>query len=487
MIIAQRARKSTNSAVADYYPRSFFDHLRSACKVFASLPKEYLHPLAANLWTGTSTRMSHSVHSDAFTMHWRSRQKMYGTAKSFHEMNRSIGWFELLEGAKPNDNIAQAWRLTNTARSLVAGYFSRAHVERSGQAGGLVTAEGKIYRMPTDAIRSRTTDGGNTLHPRKAMQCAVEVSGDALHRFHKAAEAWLLGDPCPTGFEWAYQAWDAIKSDRGPNGGEQRAINRVNDAIVQASAILHIAKASSVPGYVLPITYLEYPTGRLFAEGAHNLQTCQREVRRAALDGAWDVDVSNCHWALIQQMAARIGLQTPSINHYLDNKRRVRTEVAMAGGISHADAKQVLIGLIYGMNLEATEESRRKAIIDSVGEEAAARLRIFQPLLELFHEVKSLRGAIIADYQERSTRKGHIVNDIGRVIPNKAPPAEKLAHILQGAEASILSAVIQHHGPGLKLLAHDGWVMATRPDQGQLEGMLYEQTGYRVELEISQL
>lgn len=483
MIVSARATKTNHSASADYYPRSFFDYLRIACKVFANFPKEYLHPMAANLWAGTSTRMEHSVHEGAFTMHWRSRQKMYGTAKRFHELNHTVGWFDLVEGAKPSENIAQAWRLTNTARTLVAGYFSRAHTERAEQASGLLTADGKIYRMPADAIRSRTTNGGNTLHPRKAMQCAVEINGDALHRFHKAAEAWLLGDSCPAGFEWTHQAWDSIRSDRGPNGGEQRAINRVNDAIVQASVILHIAKSSSVPGYVLPLTYLEYPTGRLFAEGAHNLQNCQREVRRAALSGAWDVDVSNCHWSLIKQMAERLGLQTPKIDYYLDNKRRVRTEVAMAGGISHADAKQVLIGLIYGMNLE----SRRKAIIEAVGEEAADRLRTFTPLLDLFHEVKSLRGAIIADHQERSTRKGHIVNDIGRAIPVKAKPGEALAHILQGAEAFILRAVIRAHGPELKLLAHDGWVMASKPDQGQLEDMLYQQTGYRVELEISQL
>lgn len=412
---------------------------------------------------------------------------MFGSARMFHRLNDDLGWFYMLEGAKTVQHIAQAWRLTDRAAGLAGEYFTLANSERSDHCAGLITPDGSIYRMPADAIRSRTSTGGDTKHPRRIVQSAVEINGEALHRFHKAGEAWLLGDPCPVSFEWAYAAWDAIRSDRGPNGGEQRARRRVNDAIVQASALLHIAKSSSVPGYVLPMTYCEYPTGRLFAEGAHNLQTCQREVRRAALRGGWDVDVSNCHWALVQQMAERIGLAAPAISHYLDNKRAIRSAVALAGGISTADAKQVLIGLIYGMNMQATEQDRRKAIIDLVGEDAAARLRTFPPLLDLFHEVKRLRVAILADYEQRTTRRHCIVNDAGNAITLTSSPAEKLAHVLQGAEAAVLRVVIEAHGANLRLLAHDGWVIANEPNKAALEALILERTGYALELEISQL
>lgn len=412
---------------------------------------------------------------------------MYGTARAFHQLNDALGWFDMVEGAKTVQHIAQAWQLTGRAADLVIEYFTLAHASRAGDCAGLITPDGSTYRMPADAIRSRTNTGGDTKHPRRAMQSAVEIDGDSLHAFHKAGEAWLLGDPCPSGFEWAHEAWDAIRSDRGPNGGERRARLRVESAIVQASALLHIAKSSSVPGYVLPMTYCEYPTGRLFAEGAHNLQTCQREVRRAALRGCWDVDVSNCHWALVQQMAARIGLDTPAISHYLDNKKAMRSAVAMAGGVSIADAKQVLIGLIYGMNLQATEQDRRKAIIDAVGADAAARLRTFPPLLGLYREVKHLRGAILADYEQRTTRRHCIVNDAGNAIALTATPAEKLAHVLQGAEAAILRAVIKEHGPSIRLLAHDGWVLSHMPEKATMQAMIEAATGYRVELEIGQL
>lgn len=257
--------------------------------------------------------------------------------------------------------------------------------------------------------------------------------------------------------------------------------------MVQASALLHIAKSTSLPGYVLPMTYAEYPSGRLYAAGEHNLQTCQREVRRAALRGCWDVDVSNCHWALLQQMAARIGLATPSIDAYLKDKKGLRSRVALAAGIGLRDAKRVLLGLVYGMNLQATEASRRKAIIEMIGHDAAARLNQFPPLLELYNEVRRIRDGILSDYEQRSARRGHIVNDAGNIIANTATAAEKLAHILQGAEAVILREIIKEHGHSLKLLAHDGWVMAEEPNQVQMETMLRARTGYLVDLEISRL
>lgn len=413
---------------------------------------------------------------------------MYGSASEFHSLNNQLGWFDLLAGAKIKEGIAQAWGLSAAALEVVHPYFTLAGVERAKSCLGMVNADGSSYRLQADGIRSRTHDDRNTTkHPRKAMRSAVEINGDALHRFHAAGESWLLGDAPPIGFDWAHASWDAINSDRGPNGGQVKAKERVNRALVQASSLLHIAKSSSLPGYVLPMAYSEYPTGRLFAEGSLNLQNCQREVRRAALMGSWDIDVSNCHWSLLQQMAARIGLGTTAIDGYLRNKRTMRLEVAAAGGISESDAKQVLLGLVYGMNLQATEDSRRQAIIDTVGSEAAARLRVFAPLLEIHREVKTLRGAVIADYEGRTTRKQCIVNDAGNAIANTATQAEKLAHILQGAEASILRAVIREHGPDLQLLAHDGWVMATEPNKAAMESMILERTGYRIELEVSRL
>ena len=59
--------------------------------------------------------------------------------------------------------------------------------------------------------------------------------------------------------------------------------------------------------------------------------------------------------------------------------------------------------------------------------------------------------------------------------------------VLQGAEAAILRSVINVHGASLLLLPHDGWVTAKRPSKAAMQAEIEAATGYRIELEISQL
>lgn len=456
--------------------------------LFAELSDMHQHAVAVNLWAATGTRLSHSKHDGAFIMPWKARQKMYGTAENFSMINNQLDLFECVAGARPAESIAKAWTLTATSSQLLDKYFDLAHVERSKFGAGLIdTRTSKAYRMQADAIRSVTSTGGKSTHPRHAMLPTVEVDGNSLHEFHNVGEAWLTRRTCPPGYEWAFSIWDQIRDRRGPNGGAEKAKRRVNDALAQASAMLHIAKSSSIPGYVIPTTYMEYPSGRLFAEGALTLQTCQREVRRAALRGKYDVDISNCHWSLISQMARRIGLEPKLTDYYLNNKRQVRKQVALAAGISEADAKEVLIGLIYGMNLFAHEGHKSKAIVDLVGAPAAALLRSHPLLVALHAELKKLGAAIIQAYEQRPGKKGFLINDAGKAIANSARASQKLAHILQGAEAAILKEVVREHGPMLSLLAHDGWVMAVEPDLKAIERLIHERTGFFVHLECAQL
>lgn len=90
--------------------------------------------------------------------------------------------------------------------------------------------------------------------------------------------------------------------------------------ISQIEYLLTLAKASK--SGLLPITYVQSNGGRLYAEGAVNLQNCKREIRKTALAGMFDVDIENCHYNLLEQMCARIGIKTPRISHYVRNKNR---------------------------------------------------------------------------------------------------------------------------------------------------------------------
>lgn len=489
--VKRRSPKAALGLSGDFMPRSFVEHLRLQCPAFGAFEAGQQHHLAKYLWSASSRRVQHSTLADCFTMHWEDKQRRYGSAKAFELLNASVGWFVKQAGAIPSQNIAAAWACTDVASELAASFFNMAHLSRSKDGGGLLTVDGKTFKFARngDAIRATTSTGGNTSHPRGQMKHAVVIDGDMLHRFHAAADAWLLGDPAPAGFEQTFREWDALRDGRGPNEGEARARTRVQDAQVHASAFLHIAKASAVPGYVLPVTYTEHTTGRLFAEGEFNLQGTYREVRRAALAGCWDADISNAHWCFLQQLAGRLGLRTPHIDAYLADKAGMRNLVAARAGISTKDAKTILLGIVYGMNLQATEAAKKAAIIELIGAERAAMLRHFEPLQDLYKEVCAIRKPIIEHYAAQSTRRGHIVNDLGRIIavaPHAKEPGKLLAHILQGIEALILSKVIAKHGESLRLLAHDGWVMAEQPNKAAMEAMIERSTGYKVALEVSQ-
>lgn len=185
-----------------------------------------------------------------------------------------------------------------------------------------MNADGSPYRMPANGIRSTTATGKHSRFPRKMIQAAIEIDGDNLHDFHHAAQAYLDGDPCPTPFQWAFDACEAIRTGRGPNSGEQIAQHRALMARDQASMMLDLAKRSGAPGFVIPTTYRESPAGRLYAEGPINLQRCVGEVRKTALRGCYDVDIANCHWSLLVQMAERLDEPAPHILHYWPIRRR---------------------------------------------------------------------------------------------------------------------------------------------------------------------
>jgi hypothetical protein len=109
------------------------------------------------------------------------------------------------------------------------------------------------------------------------------------------------------------------------------------------------------PGHVLH-RYFEIESGRVYVDGVGNLQNCYRVLREAAMAGLYDIDIENCHYSILAQMAAAHGYQCTIINDYLDNKGPFRESLAAEFGISEKQAKDALIALIYG----ATFSSRAK-------------------------------------------------------------------------------------------------------------------------------
>ncbi len=488
--MATKARKTNpKSSGLGYQPRAFRKFIAQGCNTFAKLAEiEQIHT-AAILWAMMAGRMTHNSGRDGLTpIHWRPKAAMFGSAGRFNEINAALGWFELELKPKRGES-AGGWAMTARAKKLAKDYLQSAmQYALSGLEDDQgLEEDGKPYRIPTDGIRSRNTDGGMSRFARKQIQAAIEIEGDNLHEFHHAAQTWLDGEPCPRGFEWAHEKWSAIRDGRGPNSGPEKANTRARMARDQASIMLDLAKRSGAPGYVIPTTYRESPAGRLYAEGPINLQRCVGEVRKAALAGCYDVDIENCHWSLVAQMAARLGIATPHIERYLANKKTFRAQVAAAAGISVDDAKFVMLATIYGATLARSPDANKAAIEERIGGDAVERLRTFEPVLHLFREVNRAGKAIIEDYAARTKKNGVLVNDAGREIGLRGNAREKLAHILQGAESCALEAMLQALKGRVALLQHDGLTIHGEPDIQHLEREIMTRTGYRLTLEVDQL
>ncbi|TBW04264.1 MULTISPECIES: hypothetical protein [Azotobacter] len=495
---ASKSKASTSPLAAKAFSglgfrnRTFDRFVESRCPEIMALKEHERAYMIGALWGQSTGRFKHNSGDDDLTAHhWENKQAVFGSARRFNEANALLDWFVKRTKAVIGES-AEGWAVTAKGRKVVADYLQRSRqmllTGFEDADAGLINGDGTPYRMQRDGISSRNQSGTrNTKHHRNIIDAAVPVNGDALHAFNEAADAWLYGEPCPPGFEWAFDKWNGIRNGRGKNRGPEYAKDRVGKAKAQASALLDIAKCSNVPGFVIPTRYMESEAGRLYVDGLLNLQRCYGEVRHAAFMGCYDVDIANCHWSLLAQMAAREGLATPGISYYLNNKKAVRDELALAAGISVDDAKFLLTAMIYGATMSASIAENRAAINKRIGNEAVGLALAFDPIKTLMSDLKRVKRPVMDAYQAKAHKAGVLVNDFGNEIGMEADSKTILAHILQGAEACALRAMMATLKGDVLLLQHDGLTCRTRPNKTHLEAAILKETGYALSLEIDAL
>lgn len=443
-----------------------------------------------NAASSRNPKYRHLQDSGAFIMPYGVQHECFG--RHFAKINEAVGYFECVIQPNHRANIAAGWKLTPKAATLLALYLESAGTARWGD--GVLGYDGKQFRKPRKAIDTMTTTGDKSSYRNMKLETAIDLNGDALHALDAVTDAWLFGLECPEGFEYAWAEWQTIEKFKG----RQAADERVERAKEYASFLLHNGKATKVPGVVVWLTYVEAASGRLYGENAHGLQGAPREVRRTALRGCWSVDISNCHWALLRQMAPDADL--PAVDAYLSSKAETRHAIAREAAVSVADVKTCIIALIYGASLSGgkvdreTGEVTEGAIAETVGEEAAERLRNSPTMQALAADVRTARKTILAKYQDASrARVGRLclINDMGKEFDGDMSDwkteASQLAFILQGAEAAMLRAVMDHEGGNLLVPVHDGYIFAHEPDVSELESVIKEATGYVVTLDSEPL
>jgi len=238
--------------------------------------------------------------------------------------------------------------------------------------------------------------------------------------------------------------------------------------------LIQLSALNDKPGQgLLPQVYLEDQSGRLNGCSGVSLQHMRRELRPIVLAGMHEYDFDNCHWQILHQKA---GIQSPAIEHYVENHKQVRQAIAERCGITYENAKTALISLLFGVT--QGKSTTHTALPKLLGQDKADRLYADPAWIDLREAVRESRQAMIADaqvYVGGGHRAGKTINVRDKV--KKGTPAEILAHLLQGWEAELLHHVLHRYGENMILLQHDGWTMDTYVKPTEIEAMIKAKTG----------
>lgn len=395
-------------------------------------------------YLGTVGRRKHADNEHAFSLYSSERRKHIPLASRFDEMKTDIPLFRQ-EISHWAGYWADGYIITKEGYNLFSSCCNAVV-----KANGLVDNNNRPYNPPRNGIRSRLKDG-KKCHIKDAVAKEIDINEFSLLR---------------------------LMQHLAQQGKSEHMISQIQWLVTTAKA--------SKSGY-LPTTYVQSNGGRLYAEGALNLQNCSRIIRTACLVDHYDIDIENCHYTLLAQMCKRINIPTPHIDHYIQNKKKVRSEIATLFKCTEDMAKEILIALIYGSNLTSygvlNKLNLKRDEVDVKG----------NWIDNLAKEITKVTKSVVADYTDRTPGDFKIRNDVGMKKATKlenekcVSKSKLLAHILHGAESFVLEHMIRFLGDNIVLLQHDGVTCKKPVDTEALSDHIATMTGYQVRFDIEKL
>lgn len=430
---------------------------------FANLSDEIQRVLAEMIWSSVEKRKQHTVHENAVSISYLELDRKFSRSR-FRHMNEELQLFERLSESyriKGGTGHTAGWRLLPDIAEAVdqaLDAVARNSVQLKYEDGRRVLKA--PAPLPAKDMNNQTIKGW--AGAKQLQHPHVDVVG--LRRLLKYLEKKMTS---PVEDLFYYMT----------NDGYLRRLSAIRRLIALASTDI-------APGQVIH-AYEQINSGRIYAQGP-NLQNSPRVLKEVALYGMWEYDIANCHYAVFQQMASVVGVGTPCIAAYLANKKATRQNIADRVGINYEDAKECLLMVMYGAPANPFPDN---AIPSAIGEDAAKRLFADPVFMGIADEIKRGRTAILAAQAVLTGQGGKqvIKNTKNLSIAADAPAAERLAHLIQGVEALMLDTMTTVHADAVALMQHDGFASTRRLDRAQLCRLVFERTGYDIELEETQI
>ncbi len=434
--------------------------VRMLCRIrpgFRLLNPQIQYSIAALIWQTSSRRRRHARYEGAVFFTFQELDKKFGRGQ-FLSLNSELDLFDVFP-YDCRDQHTRGYRLKPDL--LKAQHSMLKHIRTHRPVVRLLLEAGRYLRSVPQAIASK------------------DMAGITASKWTGAARMM----PTPVDRERLGQLVQWLEIQIAINTADlfsSVAIDSFKHMLEIAGKILALASTDVAgPGFIMQ-RYVESGSGRLYAQNV-NLQTAPRLIKQSALHGLWEYDIQNCHYSIFDQMAQRAGYDAQNIKRYLAGKLKTRMGIASRIGITFEQAKVCLLAIMYGARANAFHEN---AIADAIGQ-SAAHLLFQDPVFRNIHEdIKEGRKVILAT--QRPSR-GVIFNAVSKPISVTQGVPERLAHLIQGVEASMLKEVLDLHGADIVLLQHDGFASRKRLDGALLERVIHEKTGYRITLEEHQV
>ena len=268
------------------FPKSLICHIAEEYAPYQELQTRYKRIIAQMLWMMTQTHYRHLRYPSGIALPRKIIRRLWGDETYMQKIIKS-NYFVVLMG----DNFSGY-----CSAYFPEPYMCRALIKTLGfeEPEAFIDIEGDTLKIPKNPISSRsaeTDDGKKSNSKWKGVKCKqpVPINIDSLDYFASTTE----------------------------NSLHQMAALR----------ILKDARNTTCFGQI-PVLYEQKKTGRI-NEILSGLQSTPREVVRATFAGAWDYDISNCHFAILNEWSKNLGHTSPIIDFYLTNKKKVRQELAI--------------------------------------------------------------------------------------------------------------------------------------------------------------
>jgi len=454
------------------------NHLRKNIPGFKRETHRFQHALAVMVWMGRARRRKHPHFDGAMSFGYQELDEWFGRDQ-FEAVNARLAFFTVSEdwhyklpgSVRTDDNYTKGYWFTEPVQATRDKYLNR----NWRAATRLLFIEGQRLKAQKtlSAPFSSTDTLGKAARISQAAKEAKELRHVPVHLDNlQRLRRWL------TSLKKQWQSGHA-PHDLVTQFPQLNVIERLHEL---TSQVIRHAKTDVAGHGFLAHQYTESPSGRLYANDV-NLQNASGLIKEAALSGLWEYDFSNCHFDIIMQMAAQYGCQCKAIAAYLAAKKPSRQAIADQAGINVDQAKACLLAIMYGAQASTWHEN---AIPEKIGQEAAMRLYQVDLFKGIYKDVARARHVILNNWPR--TANGSLTNAYGKAISGKGTTrAQKLAHLIQGAEAKALMTVIEMHPYDLVLLQHDGFVSTRKLCSPDIVTAVFQATGYNLELEESRI